>query len=724
MGKESETDTMSVLDAVNNLSGIAEVDIESDYDAFAQRSVKEDLQRLRFMEQASRQRALDTVRGSFKTIHKYLRNVYGQGKEHLKNPEMRRGVKAIMVLAGEAADKLDKYTTLFQHTYKEGKIHDIREYNDLKKFYVDKIVKRFREVLESEEEWEKEWGGEETTVNIERLGLKDLETVKRDGKYELFYIKKDNGQPFFNRNLLRHIKLVSDFDEIVSVSAEEDPLLHINILVDKEAEGIAGEIRKKVMPELRTFYKHAKGCHDVFVIRSINKAVMALSLAADPDRFRSKSGGKTSTRYLYDFQLFLREVLLSPAYLRLVEQSPEETDTLSKSFLELAHAFCFALLTRVGEKTACIAYIERLIKRGYGRQKATRGKTIAPVTFWNDLLDSHESVTRVLRKYPGGPLFKTLDVFHNKDSDSGFDPLYQGNRPSVQFTMQCHLSDDALSMQCVRLPCPTIHKFIGKAEVIGEFKGYLRRLIAEKGGPHLLFNLQDRISWEEQARCQALEEYAKRAEFTDRFILVTLPKRSDFYFQNDVYREMDRADEFLRVVKQRIIKNEGSGFFFSRKIPAKKLNVFIDQLLPIIHKKVFHSRKILTYHDRLNFIEILYQFLMLKVIDLVKPSYFSFTCKDAVDIGPVTGAGFYAMLKMMSGHVEYEKEEREHLLWMLHAPSLLLRERLVDYGKLNRMISAISCLHEGIHKDKRNFFKEIAPLFSDVQPQRTEITFN
>ena len=188
MKKRSKTDEMTIMDAVDNLSSIAEVDIESTAEGI-EKGVKKSLQTFKNLKQTEKQETLETVKGSFKTVHKYLQHVYQKDREHLQDIEMQRGVKAIMVLAGEAADKLGECTSLFKHTFQEGKIEEIEEYKDLRKFYFNKIVKRFQEVLATEEAWEEEWGGDEPTLNIERLGLKDLETVKRDRQYELFYIK-------------------------------------------------------------------------------------------------------------------------------------------------------------------------------------------------------------------------------------------------------------------------------------------------------------------------------------------------------------------------------------------------------------------------------------------------------------------------------------------------------------------------------------------------------
>ena len=97
--------------------------------------------------------------------------------------------------------------------------------------------------------------------------------MKRDREYELFSIRQDDGKPFFNRNLLRHIKLVSDFDAIVNEVEGHDPLLHISRLVDREAQSVAEAIQEKVKEVLEDFYADAMQHKEVLIVgRSENLA--------------------------------------------------------------------------------------------------------------------------------------------------------------------------------------------------------------------------------------------------------------------------------------------------------------------------------------------------------------------------------------------------------------------------------------------------------------------
>jgi len=413
MAKKRKSDEMTILDAMDNLSGMAELDVEIEKEGEAQ-GVKKDLHKLKTLKAEEKEKLLSTVRGTFKTVHKYLQHVYQKDREQLKDVEMQRGIKAIMILADEAAGKLDTCTSLFKHTYKEGKLSEIKEYKDLRTFFLNKIIKRFKEVLASEAEWEEEWGVEDEAIDIERMGLKDLETVKRDKEYELFYIRKDDGRPFFNRNLLRHIKLVSDFDEVISGIEGEDPLLRINLMLDKEAQAVAENIREDVKKELGDFFADSLHHKEIPIVGDMIKLTMSLMLAYNPQNLTLHTMGKMCVRYLKDFHEFLRQILASAEYKRLISHSIEETDQLSRSLLHLIHAYSYAFFTRIGREEEFQEFYLNLLKLAYHDKPPKRQKGVETLSFFSDILDKHDVVTSALKKYPNGPLFKALDIFRER----------------------------------------------------------------------------------------------------------------------------------------------------------------------------------------------------------------------------------------------------------------------------------------------------------------------
>ncbi|MCB1106697.1 MAG: hypothetical protein KDK76_01205 [Chlamydiia bacterium] len=706
-GKGKKDQEMSIMDAVDNLSGMAELDatIEKEGEALG---VKKNLHKLKELKEEEKEETLSTVKGTFKTVHNYLKHVYSKDKEHLKDRDMQRGIKAIMVLADEAADKLDKCTSLFKHTYKEGKVSEIKEYKELKSFYSKKILKRFEEVLATEAAWQEEWATEDEKIDIERQGLKDLEMVKRDKEYELFYIRKDDGKPFFNRNLLRHIKLVSDFDEVIMGFEGEDPLLRINVLLDHEAQNVAEEIREIARNELGDFYADAFHHKEIPIVSDVLKMTMSLMLACNPQNLLENTMGKVCTRYLKDFHLFLREVLVSPDYLRLISHSVEETDQISRALVNLIHAFSYAFFSHSGKKQEMLGYFEDLAKEASGGVSLKRRDNIDTNLLMSEIFDLHDSVTTMLKKYPSGPLFKTLDIFQDRNEQEGFDPIRQGNPPYYLYTF----SNSAFDSRCLKIPCPTLHAHINKAGVIDEFKGFLRYFETKKElEKHLHFNLQDRTSWEEHARCAALEKLQNQAEFSKQFILVTLPKKSDFYFQSEDYLKINGAKDFLKLVEEQVQSGEECGFYFSKHLPKKEIDSFVKKILPIIHTHFFKKKAKLDRKERLDFIEIFYLLLELKILELAKADTFTFSCKDGVDVGAAASAAFFALTKLFGKEDKWSIEEQDHLLWILLGPALTVRERLIDYRRFSRMASALSILSGALSKERDKIMKALQPLF-------------
>ncbi|MDJ0652017.1 MAG: hypothetical protein QNJ27_03310 [Simkaniaceae bacterium] len=705
--KKAEKEEISITAAVDNLSGIAELGVAVEKEGETT-GVKGQLYKFQDLKAEEKEEILLVVKGTFKTVHKYLQHVYTKDKKHFKDRDMQRGIKAIMVLADEAADKLNKCSALFKHTYKEGKVAEIKEYKDLKTYFKKNILKRFEEVLVSETKWQEEWAVEDETIDIGRQGLKDLEMVKRDKEYELFYIRKDDGKPFFNRNLLRHIKLVSDFDELVREFEGEDPLLRIHILLDHEAHSIAQEIRESAKIDLGNFYAAALHHKEVPFVGVMLKLTMSLMLACNPHNRLENTMGKVCTRYLKDFHHFLRDILDSPDYQKFISVSIEETDRLARAILHLIHAFCFAFFTHSGKKQEMLDYLHDLIKRAWDGEAPARVPGITTDHFMSQIFTIHDRVSEMLKKFPSGPLFKILDIFQDRNKKEGFDPINQGNPPYYLYTF----SSEAFDSSCLKIPCPTFHTHINKAEVIHEFEGFLRHFEAKKElQKHLHFNLQDRTSWEEHARCEALEKLQKKAEFSNQFVLATLPKKNNFYFQTEDYLKVDRTEGFIKLLEEQVKSGEECGCFFSKQIDKKKLQTYVKKIIPIIHTNFFKKKVKLPRKERLDFIEIFYLFLELKILEMVKPATFTFSCKDGVDIGATASAAFFTLLKFLGKNEKWSLKEQDHLVWTLCGPALTIRERLVDYQRLSRMASALSILATYFARDHDKILKVLQPLF-------------
>lgn len=705
MVKKGLDEKITIMEAVDNLSSIAELDVK---EVEAEQG-EEQTRVLKWLNPKDKEKTYASVRKSFKAVHDYLKRVYHKDKSHLKDMEMRRGIQAIMVLVGEAAENLDRCSSLFFKVHgMRGEASHLKEYQDLQKFYHEKIIKKFQQALENEEEWVKEWlEGKENVLDVERVGLKDLETVKRDREYELLLIKDDEGRPFVNRNLLRHIKLVSDFDDILEEDLGEDPFLKIKTIQDKDYHQTAKELMSHCETAIRAFQRDALKFKEHQIVNLVNMSVMALMLAANDRNTMSNTFGKSSFRFFHDFLFYLREAYVATDYPNLIEQDINNLDPLMRNTLKLMHELSYYLFCRKGDREDFRGFVYEVVRKARKDEMIGAEKTM--LGFCNQLMEYHDDIERILRRYPNGPLFKTLDVFRDRDLYRSFDPIQQENTPSFAYKIKSAL----LNSEVIRLPCPTCQESINHAMVIPEFKGFLRMLMKKDPKAKLvIFNFQDRTSWQEFSRCEAIEKLQRDAEFAKNVWVVTLPKSTDFYLQSDVYIRDTDAKDFFSQISDQIDSADECGFCFPKGITKKDLKGFTSRAIPVIHKVFFDEKPTLSRKNRLDFIEIFYLLIQLKVLEILSPEYISFTCKDAIDVGASSSAAFYGLMRVLSKK-EITEEDQDIMMWMIHTSALFIRERPIDVQRLNRMCSVLSLVSLAFSEKKPKDLKALGNLFDE-----------
>lgn len=676
---KNKRDGLSVVEAVDNLSAMAELDISAlpPGGELTVLPIGKEYDAARIVQDR------EAVRETFRVIHDYLQHLYDREKGDLKDPEMQRGIQAIMVLAGEAAQKMDKYSSVFKGAVGGEGVSQLKEYKMLQQLYLTKIVKRFHKTLETEEAWQKEWEDLEDKegIDLQKQSLRDMEVVRRDRDYELFFIRKENGQPYFSARVLRHLRLVGEFDETLIDPTADDPLLKIKEIQDHDAHLAAKEILHTAQSYLDLYYRDAFRYKERDFIASLNKAVMALMLASNTQNLLTNKSAKGCFAYFADFQSFLRASFYSDEYSKYLAAPFNPADKLASASLSLAHGLAAALFLRTPRRKETLRYIQSLQEKG----EEKKGKQ----PFWNELLDKDEAIRAVLKRYPPGPLLKALEAFREGEEHLGFDPLAMGNFPHQLYTF----IDKDTHTTVLRLPAPTRQEIINKAEVVPEFYAFLRALQTQmQGQRHLLFNLQDRTSWQEHARSVALENLQKVAEIAPNLVVVTLCKDGDFYLQSGPYLNLDEAALFIQTFQQQIESREACGFHFPASLHGQEINAFTKNALAAIHVNFFSSQEMLSRKNRLDFIEIFMQFLILKIVSMLGPNSISFTCKDAIDTGEAESAGFYAFLKLLTGELAFSPEEQEFLLWMFYDPALHIRHRAIDSIRLTRMVSALAIL--------------------------------
>jgi hypothetical protein len=148
-----------------------------------------------------------------------------------------------------------------------------------------------------------------------------------------------------------------------------------------------------------------------------------------------------------------------------------------------------------------------------------------------------------------------------------------------------------------------------------------------------------------------------------------------------------------------------AGYFFPNKINLGDLSAFIDGAFEAIHHIFFSSKNVLVRENRLDFIEIFYILLQLKLIEWLQPDSVSLTCKDGIDVGEANSVSIFAFLKLINNQ-EWSEEDWLHFNHMLYAPALLIRERIMLPERFNRMLSALKVVDNARYEfGSENFAK-------------------
>ncbi|HEY2811296.1 MAG TPA: hypothetical protein VGJ00_07920 [Rhabdochlamydiaceae bacterium] len=698
MHLRKKQNTLAILEAVDSLSLLAELDASKELEKAKPKEFSEEAQEELIPTRSwynPRHLAFNVqkVKGTFRLLFNYLRSIYENEESKFYDPENQKGMQALMLLAMEAASNLEKYLHHFPEGKTFEKVIDWEEYKELQQFYLNVIAPKLQGQLEQVEQWQEEWGvgaeDEEVKAKTAQRGIDTIEGLREDRDYELFFIRQEDGRPFFTRSILRHMHLVEQFDGLIVNDLEEDPLAKVKYIRDRDFHLCAKDILRTAAPYIDDFYRMGMKYKDIELMALMNKALIALMMAANPRNLMQTSLGKSSWNYFFDFQLFLRSLLQSTEYRRIVEKSPPLSERLAHCILNLAHSLGIALYMRLPSIEDLRPIIRSLIEEGLASESIS-SLSRSPLTLWNILADEEQQMRDALKFSPYGPLHNAREVFLEKQQLKGFDPLLQGNLPCFLYSF----SNEKINIGCLHLPSPTRQEVINKVEIVPEFELFLRALSSGKRNQrHLIFNVQDRTSQQEYARATALEELSKKKEYSGALHVVTLATGTDFYLQSGGYAHMDDADAFLQAFKDELEGGEACGFHFPMDVKKASWRDFIPETMELIHDVFFAGKAVLIHKNRLDFIDIFYLFFLLKVLEEFKPDTISFTSKDGIDSAAAMGAELFAFLRMMNHSGQWSEGENDLVRMLFYAPALLIRNRAIEAQYIKRALSALSIVN-------------------------------
>ncbi|MEM1282743.1 MAG: hypothetical protein AAGG81_04235 [Chlamydiota bacterium] len=693
--KKTKESVLTIIEAVETLSSIADMDFERDMAVTEEHDLviqeKEVSYRtVHWLSESDREETLGVVKETFIVVLNYLKNFYRDEYTHLTDEDTIEGIKTIMVLVGEAAKKLDRFTSLFYRSKKVESVTECNEYKNLQKFYQSRISQKVDEglmgkwILGLTKKMEQE--EEQTSVKLRaKFHLKtkyvfvDLETVKKDTEYELFYLRKEDGSRFFNPRLVRNMKLVSDFGNYFGEKATKDPLIDLEAWKDNCARASAEGLIRSLGTRIERFFHETARFRRGELAGIMNSAMMALIMSSHRENSSKNAPVKSCYEYFCDFQDFLWEALHSREYQKFIVYPPRSSNRMANTLIDTIHTLCRGMFIHLRGYEEMVPVVQGLLREE---------ELDEYMDLWEVLNSEYKAMVKKMKLHPNGPLILLLNQLEENRCKI-FAPLKQGNLPVPQYSL--FFQDKKVSN--IRIPSPTSQEFIHKVHIDELFYGFLRA--CEKDHvlrKHLLINLQDKTSWREIGRCQVLEGIANISKLKNHVGIVTLATDTEFYHQLSPYHN----DNDARIFQQHLldqISDEGSGYYFPEQFRKALFPDFAEQLVDAIHRIFFSEKKKLTRNERLNYIEIYYFFLILKLIEIAKPDSYSLTCKDGIDIGGSLNIILYTMLHLLN-ESELSSKDYDCLHYLLYIPALMNRERLMISDRFNRAIAVIRAVEE------------------------------
>ncbi len=686
--KDNSGNELTLIQAVDALTAIAETHWEQEEIAWAS-DEELDFKHPTWLLSENSDRARGIVRDIFKAVLKHLKHFYHSEYTLATDSKTLEGIKTIMVLVGDAAKKIDHFTKLFDEKH-YGSATKLLEYKQLQEFYKKKISRTIDEstlgkwllaltqrTLKEHQEKHAEGMRSLETRHI----FVDLEAIKKDRDYELFFVRKEDGLRFFNPRIVRNMKLVADFGTHLGRVGDRELFYDQKLWEDRQAHGFAKAILSGIEGCLEKNYSQLVTGKENLCTSLVNMSIMGLMLAANPSRLLGSGSSKGCESYLFDFMNFLRLALQSHEYQRIVAYPYEDRAPSQEAALKILHEMLRVLYSGVDFSEEIRSYLSYIFEEAQ--------KEISPEHYSGAIVNGalssflaggYASMKKFLKHYPYESLEKVLAPIEDGNYNE-FDPWMQMQLPKK--TLELDLNGREVNW--VISSSPTRQEFIHKAHLIEEFMSYLRRHQPEDGFA-LIFNYQDRTDWHEHARAQALEKLEHVPEFRSFLNVVSISKDTEFYWQEVPYSEDHQTQLFKEHLVGHVSDNHG-GYYIGNHLRSLLPENYFSTLFDQIHRLFFGARNVLSKDLRLDFIEIYHLFLQLKLIEISAAKTVFAICKDGIDVSVASSGLVKAFMLLLEQ--EIGKSERDNLSYLLQSPALLRRHRIIDSERFERFISAL-----------------------------------
>jgi hypothetical protein len=621
----------------------------------------------------------ERIKRSFETLKTYLIDLYQHQQMLLQNHDYLASLKAVMIIAEEAYDKLDLMAKIFSTSKQdlgEG------EFNHLFDFYLKKVNFKVEHVASDVFRHSEE---EKKRALTDTHGLKNLETIRKDTDYELFYIKDSQGLSFFSKNLLRHTQLLGTFDELFLSFTGEDPFIKLKFIEDRLKQKRALLVRQELASRIDFFLKEAFRFKKLPFIGLTCSMMNALFLASYPSLVLQNDPYKACFEYFDDLIVFLTALVSKPEFYK----TGSSIELVSDKGILASQRFVGGVISHLYFSKNDTRYIAEHL---YHYVQRPQVESFSPISFFDKLLEFDQSLRKLLANFPSGPLMKALDFIKDGDQNPHFAPLHNLSPQNLY-----NLTASYAPISVVVMGSATVQQHIDSAQIEPLFQVFIGQLNDQKT---LIINLENPHNEHHLARIKALKPLE-----AENVMFAVIPRSGIFYEQLETYSFIDEAFEFKKIFLEQFDRHNDNTYSHAHITSSQ-----IEPVFELIHKRIFDHRSQLDLKDRLTFIEVAQLFMSLILMEKTQSQNLIIMCKDGLDHSNAYSLSLYALVAMINHEVLLTSSTLELFISELYGPAMTLRDRPIFESSVMRMFSALSVLYAKMTKEPV-FIKELQALF-------------
>lgn len=433
-----------------------------------------------------------------------------------------------------------------------------------------------------------------------------------------------------------------------------------------------------------------------------------------PERYRNLFSESIFDSYLIQLKGFINNHPLYPELIQALNNHPKNS-FLNKieSFMQLIDTQPFTLEEKRSYHQEFLRILRELLKERESYDPGENQAIVLSIQWIDELTYWMYTTPQLLPQYR--EFLQTRDLLPGREEIAGREfaeiiadsfakirnnPKFKGSIHPHKGILDSHLDGyvpfflfRAFSVPFILLPRPLIdYKEENRSEVAPEFLRYLSDLTS-KGQKHLYINVMKRASSGETKYWSFMETLELNPEWKESFWLVTLDKRSDFYWQENQYSNCSIAEDFKKHFMNKFFEKsiDESLFKWPQQLEIAPWKLYCQVLLNSIHKTLFDDKKSLTRQERLDFIEIAYIRIIQSLCEIIRPDFANISCRDSIDRGPSLLSLLYIYERLQTQKL-LTIDDKMTALTILLAPPLLAHNRPSHESKIDRVIAAITHL--------------------------------